>query len=24
VPPPSEVSELAKVIMALWERLLQS
>jgi Bacterial mobilisation protein (MobC) len=24
VPPPSEMSELAKVIMALWERLLQS
>ena len=24
VPPPHEVSELAKVIMALWERLLRS
>ncbi len=24
VPPPHEVSELAKVIMALWERLLAS
>jgi hypothetical protein len=24
VPPPHEVSELAKIIMALWERLLQS